>query len=105
MDPIGRHWKASLVCAMLGEQPLDGVSGPEGFVSCTTLWWVDGPEYLGRIGNPTPAHSKPTRGGWAHRLRRAADGPSQRPRHRDAAGGVAGGVGVGHRLGLVDLRR
>jgi predicted acetyltransferase len=22
---------------------------PEGYVPCTTLWWVEGPEYLGRI--------------------------------------------------------
>ena len=26
-----------------------GEQVPEGFVACTTLWWVDGDEYLGRI--------------------------------------------------------
>jgi predicted acetyltransferase len=33
----------------LRAQTLEESPRPEGFVPCTTLWWVDGDEYLGRI--------------------------------------------------------
>ena len=34
----------------LHAQALEETPRPEGFVPSTTLWWVDGDEYLGRIG-------------------------------------------------------
>lgn len=33
----------------LREQALEDAPRPSGFVPCTTLWWVDGAEYLGRL--------------------------------------------------------
>ena len=33
----------------LREQSLEEAPRPEGYVPCTTLWWVSGAEYLGRI--------------------------------------------------------
>jgi predicted acetyltransferase len=33
----------------LREQSLEDAPRPEGYVPCTTLWWVSGEEYLGRI--------------------------------------------------------
>lgn len=34
---------------LLRDQALEASPRPEGYVPCTTLWWVEGPEYLGRI--------------------------------------------------------
>lgn len=39
---------ASYVAAVRAEV-LEETPRPEGWVPCTTLWWVDGDEYLGRI--------------------------------------------------------
>jgi predicted acetyltransferase len=33
----------------LREQALEDAPRPPGFVPCTTLWWIDGAEYLGRL--------------------------------------------------------
>jgi predicted acetyltransferase len=33
----------------LRAQALEETPRPEGFVPSTTLWWIDGPEYLGRL--------------------------------------------------------
>jgi predicted acetyltransferase len=33
----------------LRAQAFAGTPLPDGLVPCTTLWWIDGPEYLGRL--------------------------------------------------------
>ncbi|SLM01651.1 MULTISPECIES: GNAT family N-acetyltransferase [unclassified Actinoplanes] len=57
---IGREWRefgdrwptpegfAAYVDRLLSE-PVEDTPRPEGFVPSTTLWWVDGDEYLGRL--------------------------------------------------------
>jgi hypothetical protein len=37
----------------LRAQALEETPRPEGFVPSTTLWWIDGPEYLGRLASGT----------------------------------------------------
>lgn len=53
---IWRHapkWSTSegfrVFARMLRDQSLEEAPRPMGFVPCTTLWWVEGDEFLGRI--------------------------------------------------------
>ncbi|WP_345434791.1 GNAT family N-acetyltransferase [Actinoallomurus vinaceus] len=105
---FGGGWEAPAEFAeytrRLREQALEDAPRPPGFVPCTTLWWVDGAEYLGRLAirrRLTPG-LREAGGHIGYDVRRTARGRGHATRMLRAALPVAYGLGIDSALVTCD---
>ena len=91
--------------AELRAQALEETPRPSHFVPCTTFWWVEGAEYLGRIAvrHRLNEHLLEEGGHIGYDVR--ALGPPAWSRHRDAPRCAPVRGVARHREGPADLRR
>jgi predicted acetyltransferase len=89
----------------LRAQSLDDAPRPIGHVPCTTLWWVEGDEYLGRLAirHRLTEWLRNVGGHVGYDVRPTC--PQAGSRHRDAARGAAASTRAGHRRRARHLRR